>query len=192
MSAAILYGASSGALHAVTGPDHVLSLGPQALRARRSALRVGLVWGLGHGIGTLLLSIPLLVLSRSVDAARFASLGDRVAGAVLVGSGLFALWSASRTRTDGGVELKSPLGVGFVHGVTGAGSLTLILPAVTSADLTRSTLFMVAFAIGSTLSMGALTTLIGRAGERVEAGQVRTFQRLFALGAVALGVSWLV
>jgi len=191
MTAAILYGASSGALHAVTGPDHILSLCPQAIRARRGAFGIGLSWGVGHGVGTLLLAIPLLALSRSVEAARFAALGDRIAGAVLVLSGLYALWSVQRTRTHGGTELRSPLSAGFVHGVTGAGSLTLILPAVVSADAGRSTLFMVAFAVGSTLAMGALTALIGRAGAQLEARRVRQFQCVFALGAVMLGAAWL-
>lgn len=47
MTAAILYGAGSGALYAVTGPDHVLSLGPVALRRKRGSFRVGLAWGVG-------------------------------------------------------------------------------------------------------------------------------------------------
>lgn len=187
MAAAIIYGASSGALHAVTGPDHVLSLGPEALRARRGALRVGLVWGLGHGVGTLILAIPLLVLARAADAERLASVGDRVAAALLVASGLFSLWRVSRPLTDGEPATRSPLWVGFVHGATGAGSLTLILPAVVSADARTSSLFMVAFALGGTLAMGALTAIIGRAGERLAARHVQRFQQLFALAAVGVG-----
>jgi hypothetical protein len=67
MTSTVLFGASSGALHAVTGPDHVLSLGPIVLGSRRSPWRVGLCWGLGHAVGTLLLSLPFLWLSHAVQ-----------------------------------------------------------------------------------------------------------------------------
>src|SRR6187551_208000 len=100
MTAAILTGASSGALHAVTGPDHVLSLGPVALQQPKGSARVGLFWGLGHAFGTLLLCVPLLLLSRVLHQPGIAALGDRLAGLALLATAGWSWWS-SRTPRSG-------------------------------------------------------------------------------------------
>ncbi len=65
----------SGALHAVTGPDHVLSLAPLAVaQERRLAWRIGLGWGLGHAVRTLLVGLVVgLVCGGSGRSRRSAS-----------------------------------------------------------------------------------------------------------------------
>src|SRR5688572_8215922 len=76
MAIALLSGAGSGALHAITGPDHLLSLGPAALRSPHTARRIGLYWGIGHALGTLLLSLPLLFLMQAAHVAALAASSD--------------------------------------------------------------------------------------------------------------------
>ena len=97
MTLALLYGASSGALHAVSGPDHLLSLGPAALAAPRGSFRVGLVWGLGHALGTLVLSVPLLVLAELVPLEAFASVSERLADPTDARTILDIAWDAGFT-----------------------------------------------------------------------------------------------
>src|SRR5687767_9578486 len=136
MTVAILSGASSGAIHAVTGPDHLLSLGPAALSSPRAAGRIGLFWGAGHALGTLLLSLPLLVLAQLTHVPWLATVGDRLAGAALLA---MAAWSWRSLRRDAGQalggETRSPFWVGLVHGVTGAGALLLVLPTALSGNV---------------------------------------------------------
>ena len=78
VTTAILVGAGSGALHAVVAPDHLLSLGPIAIRAPSNALRVGTLWGVGHGLGTLLLGLPLVALAPLLPLEHLAGLADPV------------------------------------------------------------------------------------------------------------------
>lgn len=64
--AVALTAAGFGALHAVSGPDHLLSLAPLSIGQGRRAWRIGLAWGLGHAAGTALAAAALLaVLSGS-------------------------------------------------------------------------------------------------------------------------------
>src|ERR1041384_330945 len=130
MTVAILSGATSGALHAVTGPDHLLSLGPAVLRAPRAASRIGLSWGAGHALGTLLLALPLLLLAQLVQLSFLASAGNRVAGAAVLATAAWS-WRSSKSRAEvgGTVDARSPLWVGLIHGVTGASALLLVLPS---------------------------------------------------------------
>jgi nickel/cobalt transporter (NicO) family protein len=191
MTIAILSGASSGALHAVTGPDHLLSLGPAALRAPTVAGRIGLFWGAGHALGTLLLSLPLLALAQLAHVSWFASVGDRLAGFALIA---MAAWSWRNLRSNARQaqrDTRSPFWVGLMHGVTGAGALLLVLPTALSGDVGRALPYLAAFAIGSTLAMALLTRAVGRVGHLLDQKRLRTLQQTLIYGAFALGSSWL-
>ena len=192
MTAALLYGAGSGALHAVTGPDHVLSLSPAALEQPKASWRIGLTWGAGHALGTLLLAVPLLALAHVVHVPSLASWGERLAGAALLATGLLTLRALRSEGAQEPARLRSTLAIGLVHGATGAGSLVLVLPVILAGSLERVVLFLVAFALGSTLAMAGLTSAIAKLGQRLDARTVTRAQRLLALTALALGVYLLV
>jgi nickel/cobalt transporter (NicO) family protein len=191
MTVALLSGATSGALHAVTGPDHLLSLGPAVLRAPQRARRIGLLWGAGHALGTLLLALPLLLLAELVELSFLANAGNRLAGVALLVTAAWS-WRGARapTSTDDGAA-RSPLWVGLVHGLTGASALLLVLPSAIGGGALRAAAYLVAFAIGSMLAMAALTQAIGRVGGALEPRWVQVAQRTLLLGAVLLGSAWL-
>lgn len=191
MTVALLSGATSGALHAVTGPDHLLSLGPAVLRAPRQASRIGLLWGAGHALGTLLLALPLLLVAHLVHLSFLASGGNRLAGAALL---LTAAWSWRSARAqvrDDAPDGRSPLWVGLVHGLTGASALLLVLPSALGGSSLRAALYLVAFALGSMLAMAVLTHALGRLGGLLQPQLVARAQRALLLGAALLGSWWL-
>lgn len=188
MALSLIYGAGSGALHALTGPDHVLSLGPVALRYPRDSFRIGLHWGVGHAAGTLLLGLPALLLSRLIDLARLAQHGTRLAGLALMVTAALSLHSLSRARSaTNALEKKSPLFVGLVHGVTGAASLLLVLPVVATGSMASTLSFLFAFGAGSALAMAGLTFAIARLGQRLPPRAVAHAQRGLGAAGLALG-----
>ena len=192
MALSLIYGASSGALHALTGPDHVLSLGPVALRHPRESFRIGLYWGVGHALGTLLLGLPALFLTGLAHVALLASHGTRVAGFVLMVTATLSLYSLSRVRSAAAqVERKSPLFVGLIHGVTGAASLLLVLPVIATGSAASTLTFLLAFGGGSALAMGALTFAIARLGQRLPARAVTHAQRGLGAAGLLLGAGLL-
>lgn len=195
MTATILYGASSGMLHAVTGPDHVLSLGPVVLRYPRASFRIGLHWGIGHGLGTLLLAVPLLVLSGMVHLPLMAALaawGERIAGGALLMAAAWSFWSRRHADKAQTVDARSPLWVGLIHGATGASSLLLLMPVLTSGALPRTLTFLAAFSIGSTLAMALFTSAIAKVGTRLSGRFIERAQNVLGFAAAALGAYWIV
>jgi nickel/cobalt transporter (NicO) family protein len=193
MTSVILFGAGSGALHAVTGPDHVLSLGPMLMGSRRAPWRIGASWGLGHAAGTLLLSLPALAFAQALHLPLLASIGERLAGAVLVAT---AAWSYYQVQRSVAVASpphaqRSATWIGFIHGLTGAASLMLVLPMVASAPRLTSAAFLLAFAIGSTLGMALLTALVARIGSRLQPRTARRGSQLLSAASAALGLGWL-
>jgi nickel/cobalt exporter len=194
MTSAVLFGASSGALHAVTGPDHVLSLGPMALGSRRSPWQIGASWGIGHAAGTLLLCLPVMVFAHAVHLPLLASIGDRLAGLALL---VTAAWSLHQTRAQGAgaaVHAASPheaLPVGFVHGLTGAAGLMLVVPMLASNSGLTSVAFLLAFAAGSTFGMAALTALLARLGSTLNPRIAHRSRLLSCVTSAAVGLFWL-
>jgi nickel/cobalt transporter (NicO) family protein len=193
MTSAVLFGASSGALHAVTGPDHVLSLGPMVIESRRAPWRIGASWGLGHAAGTLLLSLPALVFASALHLPLLATIGERLAGASLVATAAWSYYQIHRSVAVAPIPhaQRSAILLGFVHGLTGAASLLLVLPMVASAPRLTSAAFLVAFAIGSILGMALLTAFLARIGSRLEPRTARRVSQLLSAASAALGLGWL-
>jgi len=191
MATALLYGASSGALHAVTGPDHVLSLGPVALKRPGRSFQVGLTWGVGHPLGTLLLALPLLLSSRLVHLPTLAGLGDRLAGLALLAMASWSLWSARRHSARAAADTRSPFLVGTLHGATGAGGLLLVVPMLLGAELSHALAFLLTFSLGSSLAMACLTAAIGKLGSKLGHALIGKAQLWLGVGSILVGATWL-
>jgi hypothetical protein len=195
MTAAILTGVSSGAVHAVTGPDHLLSLAPLAMRGERASWKVGLIWGLGHGVGTLAVGLAAATLVGSLNLEAWASVGERLAGAALIA---VVLWSLLRAR----LAVNSPeshqgqhdqrgsvFGVGLVHGVSGAFALLLLLPLAIGKTAVVQLTFLLAFALGSAAAMSLMTSWLSAASRRVSPSWLNRIR--YGVSALALGLgSW--
>lgn len=191
MAAMVLYGAGSGALHAVTGPDHVLSLGPVALVRRRGSWRIGLAWGAGHAVGTVALALSLLLAAHHAHVETVAAWGDRFAGIALMTSASWSAWCARRHVVAGAADERNPLWVGLIHGVSGAGSLLLLMPALSGGSNVHGGVFLAAFAAGSTIAMAGLTHAIAKVGASLSGTVIRRFQGIVTGASIGLG-AWLV
>lgn len=192
MLTAALFGAGSGALHAVTGPDHVLSLGPLVLAPRRAPWRIGASWGAGHAGGTLLLSLPVLWFAEALHLPLLASMGDRLAALALLATAVWSYFQARRDLTGSPPAAgHTALAVGFVHGLTGAASLLLVLPMAASGSRLTSVVFLFAFALGSTLGMALLTSLLARLGSRLKPRVAQHSRQLLCAATAALALVWL-
>lgn len=187
MAAIAITGLSTGALHALSGPDHVLSLAPLSLNRPPRAWRIGLTWGVGHALGTLLVALPLLWLLGSI--ASIAHWADRAAGLALIATGVAGLRRvrvAAADRAQPTPSTRALLGVGFVHGVTGAAALLLLLPGAASGAALTTALYLAAFGLGSALAMAALTAALARTG-----AMVARFRVWAPAASIVLGGCWL-
>ena len=202
MSLAALAGLGSGALHAVSGPDHLLSLAPLSLGLNRRAWRVGWWWGVGHALGTLACATVMLAITSLLDLDVMARWGDRIAGAALVVMGAVGLRRWASLRSTGlkavqagptqKVSTWSVLSIGLIHGLSGAAAVLLLLPAALSASLVWKVVFLGGFALGSTVAMAALTAALAAGSRRMPRPEalLRHVPAVASLGSVVLGGSW--
>ena len=87
----ILSGLVAGAAHVVTGPDHLAALAPIAVQDPGRAAKLGFRWGLGHGIGVLLLGLLGMFARDWVAVEALSTWAEVCVGFVLVIVGGWAL-----------------------------------------------------------------------------------------------------
>jgi high-affinity nickel-transport protein len=216
-TAAISLGLVVGARHAFE-PDHLAAVSTLVggTRGSRSAVSLGLLWGLGHTISLVAVGIALVGLD-AVMPARLGTAFELAVAAMLVVLGARAIVVGLRNRSGsspahrhgplehahGGTSEHihlgrraiawRPLTIGLVHGLAGSGALTALAFAKLPSAGARI-LYMVTFGTGSVAGMAVATGLAGAALSRV-ARHDRT-RTTFALATGALscvvGVAWAV
>jgi hypothetical protein len=215
----LIAGAFAGAVHAVSGPDHLAAVVPLAMRDRR-AWRTGVRWGMGHALGVAVVGLLALLLREALPLDRIASWGERFVGLGLVGIGIGSIRSALRLTGRvhlhehehdgvrhvhvhvhaGGKAHGSPaahrhahaaFGLGTLHGVAGSSHLFGVLPALALPTRIAAATYLGGFGVASIGVMGILAAVVGR----VSGGHGLRFHRraLFTAGAgaLAVGAFWL-
>ncbi len=210
-------GLIAGALHVVSGPDHLAALAPIALRDRSRAIRVGATWGLGHGLGVCALGGLGLALREVIDVEALSAGSELLVGVVLIGIGIWALRRATQLEVhahghshDGDTHVHlhihideadhggdrahrthshAVLGVGFIHGAAGAGHLFGVVPALAlpTADAAVYILAYLASAVGSMALFGGF---LGCIAARSGTAWMRRLMWASGAAAVVVGVAW--
>lgn len=198
-------------------PDHLAAVTTLVSR-ERSGLRAALLgawWGIGHTLALIAVG-AVLVLVRAEMPPSIAELFELGVAVMLIALGVRAIRHAALQGPDGPLHVhrhgaivhthaalpahvhlgawtfaRRPLLVGAVHGLAGSGALTaLVLTTLptTSARLT----YVLLFGIGSTLSMAALSGLLGWPLARLGSHHrvARSVSLTVGCVSVALGIAW--
>ena len=194
----ITLGLTLGVRHAFE-PDHLAAVsvlnadGPSPSQG----LLLGAMWGLGHSLAIGGASLLLASLSSEMPhqwafglefgvAVMLALMGGRALYTGLGLTGFPALSNVQPSRTR-----RQALGVGLVHGLAGSGALTAFMLGTIPTTAAR-VLFVLLFALGSTLSMSVISGGLGWPfawlGEKQ--GALRWVRVGAGLTAVVCGMGW--
>lgn len=191
-AAAVIGVAFALGLRHASDPDHLVAVSTLAAgtrdRAARTAARLGAAWGLGHATTMLAFGIPVVVLRaflpHVVERTAEALIGGII---VLLAVRLLVKWRRGafhiHVHEHGGDRhahvhshardgahahehgVRSPVQafvIGLVHGLAGSGGVAvLIVAAVPERRL--AVLALALLALGTAVSMTALSALVGRA-----------------------------
>jgi hypothetical protein len=209
-------GSLLGMRHALE-PDHLAAVTTLVSRERNAvrAALLGVWWGVGHTLALVLSGAVLVGLRAEMPLAATDAFEFAVA-LMLVGLGVRAIAQAARLGEDGPTLLhrhgrvvhrhagvpahvhigtwtlaRRPLMVGAIHGLAGSGALTaLVLTTLPSIAAQLTYVFL--FGLGSTLSMAALSGVLGwplaRFGTHHAVG--RGVSLLVGCLSTALGLVW--
>ena len=108
---ALLSGLAAGAVHVISGPDHLAAIAPLALTSWRRALAIGFRWGLGHSSGVLFVGLlalavgcqglslaAALVAREIIPIEALSGWAERLVGFLLIGIGIWGLRRSLKTR----------------------------------------------------------------------------------------------
>ena len=151
-----------GLRHA-TDPDHLMAL--MSLRLRddvRAPHRIGLAWGLGHGVTMIAVGLPLIVLTARLPERAQSGLEVGV-GILIAALALRAIHAALHQRIEARPvrSQRGAFAIGLLHGAAGSAAIVaLILTRVEEPRLACLSLLVIA---GFTaLSMAGCSWLVCR------------------------------
>ena len=87
-------GLLAGSVHVVSGPDHLAALAPIAINSPHEASKIGVRWGLGHGLGVLILGGLGIWGRYSIDIEQISSWSEFMVGFILIAMGAWAFYKA--------------------------------------------------------------------------------------------------
>ncbi len=208
-------GLAAGFIHAISGPDHLAAMAPLAMTKKNKAWVTGLVWGLGHTGGVLILTAIAIAFRESFSYDAVSSISEYMVGVALIIVGLWgihhAFLSVSHAHEhehddtthehihlhahDGLHEHERPhthnhaaLTVGALHGLAGGSHFIGALPAL-AMPLNGAIAYLIAFGIGSIAAMAGFSALIGRIG--LKQNTYRWSLGGFSAIAIVVGCFWL-
>ncbi|HUU35846.1 MAG TPA: hypothetical protein VMW48_17390 [Vicinamibacterales bacterium] len=190
----ILTGLAAGFLHVLAGPDHLAAVAPIAVSDERAAWRSGLVWGVGHTAGVMLVGALLLAFRELLPLDALSAWSERAVGAALVAIGVWGLWSVRHPHAHSHVSGHASLAMGTMHGLAGSSHLFGVLPALLFASRLDAATYLSAFGAGAIAAMTAFAAVIGSvatASGRSDASVRRTILYATSVTAVAVGGVWL-
>ena len=202
-------GTALGALHVLSGPDHLAAIAPlasitpkaniftpQANIGGARAWRIGLRWGLGHSGGVLLVALAALFLRDVLPIDALSSASERLVGLVLIGLGAWGFYRLMGTGVEArpAAHAHAAFAVGTLHGLAGSSHLLGVLPAVAQSTRVAALVYLGGFALGTIAAMAAFASGVGWVAQRADSSRV-PFQRKLcgATSALAIGVGvyWL-
>ncbi len=186
----ILTGFVAGAVHVVSGADHLVAMAPTAFRKPRLALKSGLAWGVGHSAGVLLLSFAAILLKDFVQIERMSGFAELCVGIFLLVVGTLTIKTSfglrihthTHNHENGSIHQHFHLhlrgskkhsrhshastSLGFFHGIAGASHLVAVIPALALPPLGAS-FYLLFYLLGSVIAMGGVIFIISLATLRV-------------------------
>ena len=104
MMISILTGFAAGAVHVVSGADHMIAMAPSSIQKPRVALVDGLAWGIGHSAGVLILSILAILTKDLINIELMSSYAEFLVGISLLIVGFLAI----RTSLKVNIHIHQP------------------------------------------------------------------------------------
>ncbi len=216
----VLAGFAAGAIHVLTGPDHLAAISPLALDQKKSSWNVGFRWGLGHTAGVGLVGLLALAGRELIPVQLISSYSERVVGLVLIAIGIWGIQKAlsrnihSHHHIHDGREhvhmhmhtaaahdsdnahrhTHAALAVGIIHGFAGSSHFLGILPALALPTRTDAVLYLLAFGAGTILAMMAFASFMGAMAATLAHTGMQLYKRLlvgFSAASIVIGGVWL-
>jgi hypothetical protein len=204
-------GMFAGAVHVLSGPDHLAAIAPLASDGRRHHWKAGALWGFGHSSGVLVVGLLALLFKDWLPVDALSSWSEWVVGFTLVAIGLWGLRRALRARvsmqphqhgalTHAHAHVHAPphshaaFGVGILHGFAGSSHFLAVLPALALPDLASSLGYLGGYGAGTVTAMSLFSAAVGFVAMRAQRSGPFAARWLLSgcsVAAMIVGIAWI-
>ena len=209
-----LTGFAAGAVHVVSGADHMVAMAPSAIQKPKVALIDGLAWGIGHSAGVLIISVLGILAKDLINIELMSSYAEFLVGISLLIVGVLAIRTSLKVNIHMHQHMhgeESPhkhfhfhsfgkkihkshthaaTGLGVLHGFAGASHLVAIIPALALPFLGAMT-YLVAYLLGSVFAMGCVVLGISFAAKKANKLFYPFLMRAIGGLSIVIGIFWL-
>ena len=91
-------GLIASVLHVIAGPDHLAAVLPFAIESKKKAWKVGLLWGIGHLVGMILIGLLFVLFKELIPIEKISEHSEQLVGIVLVGIGIWAIYKIFKQK----------------------------------------------------------------------------------------------
>ena len=210
----VLTGFAAGAVHVVSGADHMIAMAPSAIRKPRVALMDGLAWGVGHSAGVLILSLLGILARDLINIELMSSYAEFLVGVSLLIVGALAIRTSLRVNIHMHQHMHgeekphkhfhfhslgnklhrshthAATGLGILHGFAGASHLVAIIPAL-ALPLVGALIYLFAYLLGSVFAMGCVVLGISFAANKANQKFYPFLMRSIGGLSIVTGLFWL-
>jgi hypothetical protein len=208
-------GLVAGALHVLSGPDHLAAVAPLAAGSAERRWRAGFSWGIGHTSGVLVVGLLAVLLRGLLPIEHISSWSERLVGVALIAVGVWSGHRVFRSRVhvhrhehDGvphshvhfhGAGARahgaSPtvdhrhahasFGFGILHGLAGSSHVLGILPALALPTREAAIAYLLSYGVGTVAAMTMFSSVIGFVASRARFSGAHVYKGLLAACSLA-------
>lgn len=189
----IFTGLSAGALHVLSGPDHLAVVAPLVAENPSRGLQLGFRWGLGHGLGVVFLGVLGMLVKGWVDVEAWSIMAEGLVGWLLIAVGVWSIWNNRSPISEAGLEEHHHadngvvFGVGLFHGMAGTGHLFGVLPSLLLSQA-QAIIYLGMYFISAIVAMMGFGWLLSKVVSVV--GSLRMWTIFMSMGSIIIGVYW--
>ena len=214
MLISIITGFAAGAIHVISGADHMVAMAPSAIRKPRVALMDGLAWGVGHSSGVLILSILGILAKDLINIELMSSYAEFLVGISLLIVGILAIRTSLKVNIHMHQHIHgeatphkhfhfhslgnkfhrshthAATGLGVLHGFAGASHLVAVIPAL-ALPLFGALAYLFAYLLGSVFAMGCVVLGISFAANKANKMFYPFLMRAIGGLSIITGIFWI-
>jgi hypothetical protein len=87
----LIAGVVASVIHVLSGPDHLAAVTPLAIDRRQRSWSIGLLWGIGHTAGMMILGLLFFLLKNLIPLSKISSHSEILIGILLIAIGSWAI-----------------------------------------------------------------------------------------------------